>query len=124
MPLLSLEDAVEHLEDTIPNIKRNAWIAKQRITVAADGLTQDESAAIQLYTMEWKPTDQSFYIYINNALREIDREKLVPYFFYIKLVLTALRKLPSVKRIVWCGVKADLSARYPIGKEVVWWGFR
>jgi hypothetical protein len=33
-----------------------------------DGLTQDQSAAIQLYTMEWKPSNQSLYIHINNAL--------------------------------------------------------
>src|SRR5689334_8606429 len=79
MPLLFLEDAVEHLKDTIPNIRRNAWVVKERSTIAADGLTQDQSAAIQLYTMEWKLGDQSFYIHINNALREIDREKIVPF---------------------------------------------
>ncbi|CAF1625477.1 unnamed protein product, partial [Didymodactylos carnosus] len=49
MPLLSLGDAVQHLEDTISNIRRNTWIAKQRTAITADGLTQDESAAIQLY---------------------------------------------------------------------------
>ncbi|CAF1469487.1 unnamed protein product, partial [Rotaria sordida] len=73
--------------------------------------------------MKWKPNDQSLSIHINAALREENRDQLIPYSCYLKLVLTALRQLPSVKRTVWCGVKADLSAQYLIGKEFVWWGF-
>ncbi|CAF3953836.1 unnamed protein product [Rotaria sp. Silwood1] len=107
----------------IPNVRRNAWIAKERSITVANGLTQDESAAIQLYTMEWIPSDQSFYIHINTALREANRDKLIPFLSYLKLVLTALWKLPSMKTTVWSGVKGDLSTQYPIGKEFVWWGF-
>ncbi|CAF4745786.1 unnamed protein product [Rotaria sp. Silwood1] len=123
IPLLSLENAVKHLENIIPNVRRNAWIAKERSIVVADGITQDESAAIQLYTMEWKPSDQSFYIHINTALRESNRDRLTPFLYYLKLVLTALWKLPSIKTTVWSDVKGDLSIQYPIGKEFVWWGF-
>ncbi|CAF3207579.1 unnamed protein product, partial [Rotaria sp. Silwood2] len=123
MPLLPLENTVEHLENIISNIRRNAWIAKERSIVVTNELTQDESAAIQLYTMEWKPDNQSFYIHINTALREANRDKLTPFLSYLKLVLTALWKLPSIKTTVWGGVKGDLSAQYPIGKEFIWWGF-
>jgi len=38
--------------------------------------------------------------------------------------LTALSKLKSVKKIIWRGVKADLSEKYPVGTTIVWWGFR
>ncbi|CAF4083904.1 unnamed protein product [Rotaria sp. Silwood2] len=122
-PLFPLEDAIERLVEIIPKIKRNASIAKTRSTDVADGLTQDESAAIQLYTMEWHPNDQSLYMHINAALREENRDKITPYFCYLKLILTALWKLPSVKATVWRGIKEDLSAQYSIGKEFVWWGF-
>ncbi|CAF1038429.1 unnamed protein product [Rotaria sordida] len=117
IPLLFLEDTIKHLENMIPNVRRNAWIAKERSITVADGLTQDESAAIQLYTMEWIPSDQSFYIHINTALREANRDKLIPFLCYLKLVLTALWKLPSMKTTVWSGVKGDLSTQYPIGKD-------
>ncbi|CAF1168637.1 unnamed protein product [Rotaria sordida] len=123
IPLLFLEDTIKHLENMIPNVRRNAWIAKERSITVADGLTQDESAAIQLYTMEWIPSDQSFYIHINTALREANRDKLIPFLCYLKLVLTALWKLPPMKATVWSGVKGDLSTQYSIGKEFVWWGF-
>ncbi|CAF3872575.1 unnamed protein product [Rotaria sp. Silwood1] len=122
-PLLPLEEAIEHLEEIIPKIRRNASIAKARSIDVADGLTQDESAAIQLYTMKCHPNDHSLYMHINALLREKNRDKIIPYFCYLKLVLTTLWQLPSVKAIVWRGIKEGLSAQYPIGKEFVWWGW-
>jgi hypothetical protein len=125
MPLLSLNNAVENLEKIIPQIKRNAWIAFERSSAnPMDELTSDESASIQLYTMEWKPNDQSLFVKLNHALRANDRNQLTPYFSYLKLVLTALWKLKSLQTIVWRGVHADLRAQYPIGQIFVWWGFR
>jgi hypothetical protein len=124
-PLLPLSICVEPLEKIIPNIARNAWIAKERTNERpSNDLTQEESACIQLYTMEWKPTDQSLYLNLNTALRAQNRDLLVPYFGYLKLILSALWKLQSVKKTVWRGVKADLSSQYPVGKTFVWWGFR
>jgi hypothetical protein len=105
MPLLTLSASVERLDRMIPKLSRNAWIAKKRTIDPCEGLTSDESAAIQLYTMEWRPSEQSFYA-------------------YLKLVLTALWKLKPIRKTVWRGVKADLSTHYPLGKDVVWWGFR
>ena len=117
--------SVEPLEGIVPNIVRNAWIAKKRINEnSSNNLTQEESASIQLYTMEWKPSDQSLYLNLNAALRAENRDLLVPYFGYLKLILSALWKLQSVRKTVWRGVKADLSSQYPIGKTFVWWGFR
>jgi hypothetical protein len=120
LPLLPLDMSVEPLENIVSNVARNAWIAKERTAEnQSDNLTEDESAAIQLYTMEWK---SSFHL--NAALRAQDRRLLVPYFSYLKLILSALCKLRSSRKIVWRGVKADLNSQYPVGKTVVWWGFR
>jgi hypothetical protein len=45
--------SVEPLENIVPNIARNAWIAKERTDEnPSDGLSQEESASIHLYTME------------------------------------------------------------------------
>ncbi|CAF5116498.1 unnamed protein product, partial [Rotaria sp. Silwood1] len=109
-PILPLEISVESLEAIVTNIARNAWIAKERTSEkTSDDLTQEESAAIHLYTMEWKPANNSLYALLNAALRSEDRDCLVPYFYYLKLLLSALWKLPSVRKTVWRGVKADLS---------------
>ncbi|CAF1554277.1 unnamed protein product, partial [Rotaria sp. Silwood1] len=92
------------------------WIAKRNSKNPQDGLSQDESAAIYLYSME------SLYCELNRALRDKHRERLVPFFPYLKLFLTALWKLPSEKCIAWRGVKADISDQFEEGETFVWWG--
>jgi hypothetical protein len=124
MPLLSLKMSVENLETVVSKVIHNAHVATERCPYPDDGLTQDESAAISLYTMNWKSYDQSLCARLNVALRSQDRSELIPYFFYLKLFLSALWKLKSVKKTVWRGVKADLTSQYPVGKIVIWWGFR
>ncbi len=124
MPVLSLKMSVENLETIISKATQNAHIATERSLHPDNGLTQDESAAICLYTMNWKPNDQSLCTRLNDALRSKDRSELIPYFFYLKLFLSALWKLKSVKKTVWRGVKADLRNEYPRGKTIIWWGFR
>ncbi|CAF5133328.1 unnamed protein product, partial [Rotaria sp. Silwood1] len=59
-------------------------------------LTVDESAAIRLYTIEWEEPHQSLYSMLNYTLKMASRENLRPYFRYLKLLLTALVKLPCV----------------------------
>ncbi|CAF4368234.1 unnamed protein product, partial [Adineta steineri] len=60
---------------------------------------------------------------LNAALRTEDRRKLKPWFLYLKLILTALEKLPSRRCHVFRGVNLDLSNQYTKGKNFVWWGF-
>ncbi|CAF5143328.1 unnamed protein product, partial [Rotaria sp. Silwood1] len=60
---------------------------------------------------------------LNETLRSKDRQNLKPWFSYLKLFLTALSRLPSERQFVYRGVKLDLSEKYPIGENVVWWGF-
>ncbi|CAF1350349.1 unnamed protein product [Rotaria magnacalcarata] len=123
MPLLSLKMAVENLERIITKVTENANTSKERSISPAHGLSQDESASICLYTMDGKVNDKSLCHQLNAALRSKDRSELLPYLMYLKLFLTALWKLKSLRKTVWRGVKADLGAQYPVGKSFVWWGF-
>ncbi|CAF1592868.1 unnamed protein product [Adineta ricciae] len=123
MPLVSLEEAVEPLVNIVPKVQRNVFIVKQNCQHPEDGLSSDESASIMLYTFESKPHESSLYVILNAALRLEKREQLVPWFLYLRLILTALGKLPSERRFVVRGVKADLRAEYPKGNTFIWWGF-
>lgn len=55
-------------------------------------LTRDMAAAIYLYTM-----DSNFYRQLNKLLRAEDRTALKPFFPYLRLLLTGLRRLPKEK---------------------------
>ena len=124
MPLVSLEEAVEPLVLLVRDVRRRAWVVKQRCGNPADSLTPDESAAIMLYTTEWEPTNDSLYFVLNSTLRTENRKKLKPWFLYLKLLLTALSHLPlSGGRTVYRGVRLNLRHMYPQGKTFVWWGF-
>ncbi|CAF1394108.1 unnamed protein product [Adineta steineri] len=124
MPLVSLEEAVTPLISILPEIQDYAYVAKQRCeSVPPDDLTQDESASIMLYSMEWEPHEECLYFALNATLRTEDRRKLKPWFSYLKLILTALEKLPSTRCYAFRGVNLDLSKLYTKGKEFVWWGF-
>jgi hypothetical protein len=124
MPLVSLEEAVVPLTSILPAIQDYVYIAKQRCEpVPADGLTQDESASVMLYSMEWEPHGECVYFVLNETLRTEDRRKLKPWFPYLKLILTALSRLPSSRSFGYRGVNMDLSKEYPAGKTFVWWGF-
>jgi hypothetical protein len=127
-PLLSLEEACEPIINIVPRLPAHIWIAKENSKNPADGLTEDESAAIRLYTMEWDagPDEPraSLYAHLNRTLKLVDRTKLRPWFRYLKLFVTALAKLPSKPhQTVWRGVRKDQSADYPPGDEVTWWAF-
>jgi hypothetical protein len=125
MPLVSLEEAVHPLTSLVPEVERMAWTVKQSHFQGEHGLTDDESASVLLYTMEWEPREKSFYIILNKTLQEANRQLLKPWFLYLRLIMTALIKLPSDynRLTVYRGVKLDLTAQYPKGQTVTWWGF-
>ena len=124
-PLLPLFEACAPLTDIIDNLSFYVEKAlKDTPEKPPDSLTVDESAAIRLYTMEWVEPHQSLYFMLNHTLKKPDRTHLQPYFKYLKLFLTALVKLPCVPPLtVWRGVRKDLSAQFPPGTRVTWWGF-
>ncbi|CAF1439640.1 unnamed protein product [Adineta steineri] len=124
MPIVPLEEAVAPLISILPKIQTYTYVAKQRCeSVSPNGLTQDESASVILYSMEWEPHEKCLYFALNAALRTEDRRKLKPWFSYLKLVLTALEKLPSTRCTVFRGVNLNLANQYTEGKTFVWWGF-
>lgn len=92
--LVSLEQACEPLSHILDELEDNIHIAKNNSRKPADGLTQDESASIHLYTMEWHESKHSLYAVLNRTLRTPERQILRPWFKYLKLFLTALFKLP------------------------------
>ena len=124
-PLLPLAEACAPLVSIIENLTPYIEQAlKDTPQVPSDGLTVDESASIRLYTIEWEAPYQSLYLMLNSALESVDRNDLRPYFKYLKLLLTALTRLPCVpQQTVWRGITKDLSKDFPCEKSVIWWKF-
>jgi hypothetical protein len=123
MPLVPLEEALETLVHLLPRVQTYAYVAKKKCQNPADGLTPDESASIMLYTMGWEPANECLYSLLNTTLRSKDRQKLKPWLLYLRLLLNALFRLPSISRTVFRGVKLDLSQQYVMGNTIEWWGF-
>lgn len=123
MPLVTLEEAVVPLVSVVPQVEHMIWTVKSNCKNPPDNLSSDESASIMLYSMAWPPPGKPFYIILNETLRHGNRSLLKPWFLYLKLVITALSKLPSEQHHLHRGIKKDLSAHYPQGKIFVWWGF-
>ncbi|CAF0945019.1 unnamed protein product [Adineta steineri] len=118
-PILTLEEAVEKLIPLVPTIIAYVITAKNKCNQHSGLLTWDESATIYLYSM----SSPDFYSSLNNALRAEDRHALKPWFAYLKLFMTALKKLPSTptKTILWRGVYGDVSSAFVKNKIEIWW---
>ncbi|CAF4006895.1 unnamed protein product [Rotaria sp. Silwood1] len=102
------------------------YVVKQRCKKPpADQLSVDESAAIMLYTLEWKPKEESVYYILNKTLRNENRQSLKPWFLYLKLFVAALSRLPSTQRTIYRGIKIDMryNDKYRKGASLIWWGF-
>ncbi|CAF1197888.1 unnamed protein product, partial [Rotaria sordida] len=121
-PLVSLMEAIEPVSKVFNEIEDNVLVALHNCQSPADGLNQQESASIHLYTMEFD-SGLSLYVVLNESLRAENRGDLKPWFSYLKLFLTALHKLPSQSRRVWRGIRdVDLSSKYKTGTKFAWWG--
>lgn len=81
-------------------------------------MTKDQAAAIHLYTQE-----TPVYLTLNRLLRIGDRDRLEPFFCYIKLFLTALHKLPACPGRYFRGVNADVADQFVVGTSLIWWQF-
>ena len=123
-PLVSLEVAVEPLVTIVHDIKDMAAWAKWKCEdPPADKLTKDQSASIILYSMQWEPQNKCLYFALNATLRDENRNKLKPWFSYLKLFLTALSRLPSNQRPIYRGITRDLRKDYQKGQTIIWWSF-
>ena len=47
--------------------------------------------------MRWEPDDECFYSILNATLRDHDPQKLQTWNLYLKLLFTALNRLPSTQ---------------------------
>jgi hypothetical protein len=121
-PLMVFEEALgpvlRLLKDLKGPLEESREFAKRAAgKPAAQGLSEDEIAALYLYT-----TESSFYRQLNATLRDSDRAKAKPYFPYLRLFFSALARLKSYKESLWRGVALDLRSQYPKGGTVTWWG--
>ena len=118
--LVSIEQALESIQSQIDQLHYYIKIAKKHCHYPSEhNLTQDESASIYIYTMEWGET--SLYRLLNKALRDENRQALEIWFPYLKLFDTALDKLPTVKEILWRGVSIDIGKSFTKNQLVTWW---
>jgi hypothetical protein len=119
-PLVSLDEAVTQIVPPLHNLSSMVWAANRNSRNPSDGLTSDESASIHLYTMDWPEAHQSVYTLLNKKLRSEQRNDLKSWRHYLKLFLTALHKLPSLKKTIWRGIREDVNDQYQ--EDFIWWG--
>ncbi|CAF1406871.1 unnamed protein product [Adineta steineri] len=119
--LLSLEDTMNELQDSLGEINRFVKLAKKYCTHPNDhNLTKDESAAIYIYAMEMSD-DSNIYQILNQILRLEDRSKVRPWFGYLKLLDSATSKLPNFKGTVFRGIGKDVTKSFKKGQQIIWW---
>jgi len=128
-PLFSFDEVINSLEKIISGIENFGYIcnlfADEMDIEKKMNLSNNEISAINLYTRESNPRENSLYFIINKALREQDRSSLKPFFPYLHLLLNAMCKLPkcSPGTVLWRGVEKNISSNYVKGKKIIWWGF-
>jgi hypothetical protein len=114
--LLTLEEAVEKIDPPISHGMDYVATAKKKYNRHSPLLTQDESAAIYLYSMP-----VPFFSRLKTAFRAENRRELKPWFDFLKLFITALEKLPSTKATIWRGVNYDDTVTYVDNDVHIWW---
>ena len=127
LPLLESVLAVAKVSRSIPGLSSDEEvksIVDQALKIGAQKntdklMTDEEAAAIYLYTCEEPP----IYRTINEALRENNMVTIESCQSYIRLLLTALHKLPLEKIYVYRGVREDLPSKLKPNHNYIWWGF-
>ncbi|CAF4918290.1 unnamed protein product [Rotaria sp. Silwood1] len=65
--------------------------------------------------------DHSFYRVLNQVLRKENRKEAIPWFSYLKLFDTALKKLPKRKGNIWRAVPGNVASEYKPNQVLIWW---
>jgi hypothetical protein len=118
----TLNETIKPISKLFNRIEDYVFIALYNCQNPVDGLDQQESASIHLYTIQFSG-GPSLYKLLNQSLRTENRDELKPWFLFLKLFFIALYKLPSQNKIVWRGIKnIDLSSKYKRGTKFAWWG--
>jgi len=119
--IVTLEQAVIPLIPFLPTIQTYVSVAKKKCDHPDDGLTSDESASIMLYSMGWQPLNECLYVVLNATLRSLNRQKLQPWYLYLKLLFTAVLRLPSISLTVYRSSQLDLTKQYIKDEIFLWW---
>ncbi|CAF3361296.1 unnamed protein product [Rotaria sp. Silwood2] len=121
-PLVTLQEATKNLQRSIKKINAMVRIAKKNyISDPTNNLTVDEAAAIYLYTIEKKKAHKTVSFQLNKTLRSNERNELTPWLSYLRLFLSGLNKLPSIKGTIWRFARGDVTGNYQT--DCVWFGF-
>lgn len=109
-PVVFLEEALKPFDGRIDDLAAQINQAKTNCYSSnPHGLTHDESAAIYLYSMQGD--GDSVYGHLEKAWEEAgkanNRSYMVPWFRYLKLLRSALDKLPDAEGEVWQGTASD-----------------
>lgn len=118
LTILPLENTLEQIVPLVPNLMDYVFQAKKNCYQITTVLTHDESAAIYLYTM-----GTYFFVCLNKMLRDENRQVLKPWFAFLKLLISALEKLPSIATNAWRGVGDDTCFNFKTDDEQIWWSF-
>lgn len=120
--LVSLEKALLNFRNDIIDLDQYIKLAKDSCNRSSNyGLTYDDSAAIYLYTMQWKEGDQhSLYFIMNRTLRSRNHSDKKRWFPFLKIFIPALMKFPLIVVSVWRILKEDVGQDYSTGKTFVW----
>ncbi|WP_344897214.1 ADP-ribosyltransferase domain-containing protein [Nonomuraea antimicrobica] len=119
-PLMDFREAVSPVAGLLSGLDwhlEQSYRFGEKQVGGSDGLSTDEIAALYLYTCE-----SAFYRQINATLRNPDRTRIVPYLPYLRLLFSAVSRLPARTAPLWRGVSLDLRTQYPLGRTVTWWG--
>ena len=121
-PLLPLEIALESLVLSVGGLYQHMKTAETKCHHFSQyKLTNDESAAIYLYTSEWG--EESLHNVLNQAITSDRRGLIVPWFDFLKLLNAALEKLPSMKGVFFCAIRKDIANKLYANREISWWNF-
>lgn len=115
-PIVPLEKAVEGLIPLIGDILKYVDDAKNKCNKTSRYLTLDESAAIYLYTMPI-----GFSRLLNATFRAEDQSALEPWFPFLNLFISALKKLPSSKLTVWRAIDRNIDHFSFDNDMIIWW---
>lgn len=122
-PVVSLLQAIQPLKGIVDKVEDNAKFILAQCNDPADGLTQNQSAAIKFYTYEANPMKNSIYLSLNNALRSEEPSRIRPWDLYMRLLVDAIVRLPDVEMNIFRGVRGIFNDVYVRGRMVKWWAF-
>ena len=105
-PLVSLEESLEPFDGRIQHLDGQIKQAKSHCHYPSEHhLTDDESAAIYLYSM--RGDTNSVHEHLQRAWNTGDRSQMRPWFRYLRLLRSGLNKLPNTRGEVWQGTAYD-----------------